>query len=222
MRLARSPRSNPVWSLATRAHGHFLTVGRGVRSGEACAQVRSQADWTVRWRGPGPLGVSAWFPVPPIIAHSPILSPTPTFILIPDRSSPTVVTRGGEILKFPATNSLHFFFFFCLDHSFWQGQRATVAWGFKCTFLDCSRETPDWRANSTGTGRREPEPESPHPPHLEPFSPWGTSRDYLPSASASGRASHTRPLRHVPVLPPSSPPLLQRVPPRQRPGGLTG
>lgn len=115
-----------------------------------------------------------------------------------------------------------FFFFFCLDHSFWQGQRATVAWGFKCTFLDCSRETPDWRANSTGTGRREPEPESPHPPHLEPFSPWGTSRDYLPSASASGRASHTRPLRHVPVLPPSSPPLLQRVPPRQRPGGLTG
>ncbi|KAF6339727.1 hypothetical protein mRhiFer1_008006 [Rhinolophus ferrumequinum] len=156
-------------------------------------------------------------PEPPAALHGrPAASRAPAR----NRSSLTVVTRGGEILKFPAMNSLHFFF--CLDHSFWQGQRATVAWGFKCTFLDCSRETPDWRANSTGTGRREPKPESPHPPHLEPFSRWGTSRDYLPCASASGRASHTRPLRHVPVLPPSSPPLLQRVPPRQRPGGPTG
>lgn len=73
-----------------------------------------------------------------------------------------------------------FFFFFSLDHFFWQGQRATVACGFKCAFFDCCRETLDWRANSKGTKKgREPEPESSHPPHSERFSPWGTSRDYL-------------------------------------------
>lgn len=81
--------------------------------------MKSQADWTARPRGTGvgelALKSSAFLEGPfPI-------SPPPFFILIPDSSDSTAYsefTCGGEIGKFPVTNSLHFifldFFFFFL------------------------------------------------------------------------------------------------------------
>lgn len=112
--LARLP--GPGWGAPgpralAPALGYFVTAGRGVGGRELCAEVRSQADWTARWRDPGPLGACALSsPQSPSLQFSPL--PPPTFILIRDGSGPTAFaepTYGGEIQKFPATNSLHFF-----------------------------------------------------------------------------------------------------------------
>lgn len=186
------------------AHGHFVTIGSGVRGREACVQVRSLVDWTDRWPG---LRIAFLLQCFSCNRPFPNSLPTPTFILILDGSSATGAAKptwGGEIRKFPAMNSLRFF---PLDCSFWQGQRATVAWGFKCAFLDCSKETPDLGAKSTETdvgGNRSPRVPIPHTlSSSAPGAPPGTT--CLVRQRVAERHIHAPSAMPIPLLPFSLP-----------------
>lgn len=98
----------PLGHLVT-ARGAELWVGRPAPGrGHRRTGLPGGEAWGL-WE----LAHEVFSPLPSLIAHSPILSPPPTFILIPEASRATVATEptwGGEIRKFPATNSLLFFF----------------------------------------------------------------------------------------------------------------
>ena len=93
------------------------------------------------------------------------------------------------------------FFFFFLDHFFWQGQRATVACGFKCAFLAVEKR---WTGGQTPRGQKRGGSLSPRAPIPHTLS---ASAPGAPQGTTCLCVSECQSVTHTPPPPSPTPPL---------------